>query len=318
MQIGLYSITYLGIWYRGGALSTREFVEQAKRLGYDGIEIDGKRPHGNPMDLDAGARRELRQIAADAGLEIPAVASNNDFSSPIPEHRECQLLMVREQIKLAADLGAKVVRLVLAWPGITIRADGLAQYDVARRRWDEIWRDTTRAEIWDHARAAFREAARIAEGEGVVLALQNHAPVIRHHRDVLDMIAEVDSPAFKACLDVPLLTRQDDEWVRQAALETGALQVHSHFGGEFERSADGKVVQRQISWPRPITNYSAFIRAMKEIGYDGYFCFELCHPVVDARHVPQGREYVDEQAALALEYLRDVMRAEGVYTGGRS
>jgi hypothetical protein len=51
MKIGLYSITYLGIWYRGPALSIEELIERAKRFGYDGIEIDGKRPHGNPLDL---------------------------------------------------------------------------------------------------------------------------------------------------------------------------------------------------------------------------------------------------------------------------
>lgn len=315
MKIGLYSITYLGIWYRGGALPLGEVFRQAKRLGYSGVEIDGKRPHGNPMGLDASARMEIRAIAEAEGLEIPAVASNNDFSSPVPEHRECQVLMVREQIKLAADLGAKVVRLFMAWPGVTYHADGLAQYDLARRRWEEIWRDTSRQEIWGYARDAFREVASVAEQEGVVLALQNHSPVIRHYRDVLDMVAEVDSPAFKVCLDAPLLTCQDDEWVCGAARATGSLQTHSHFGGEFERDGDGRVVQRPLQFGEPETNYRAFIRAMKQIGYDGYFCYEFCHPALNARHEPQDRCYVDEQAALALEYMQGIMRGEGVYEG---
>ena len=313
MKVGLYSITYLGIWYQGGALSLRDCITRARELGYQGLEIDGKRPHGNPMDLDAAARRELRHIAAGEGIEIPAVASNNDFTSPIPEHRECQLLMVREQIRLAADLGAKYVRLFLAWPGITLRG-GLAQYDVARRRWDEIWRDTTRVELWDYARAACRDAARIAEQEGVILALQNHAPVIRHYRDVLDMIAEVDSPAFKACIDVPIEPNQADDYVRDMALATGLLEVHSHFGGEYERDRDGKVVQRQLRWPQPVTNYRAFVRGLRAVGYDGYFCFEFCHPAQNARHEPQGRAFVDEQAALALEFMRGLLAEEQALT----
>ena len=315
MKVGLYSITYLGIWYRGGALSLRDFIVQTRRLGYSGVEIDGKRPHGNPMDLSAGERREIRAITAGEGLDMVAVASNNDFTSPVPEYRECQLLMVREQIKLAADLGAGVVRLFLAWPGVTYRADGLAQYDIARRRWEENWRDTTRLEIWDNARACFREAARIAEEEGVVLALQNHAPVVRHYRDVLEMIAEVDSPAFKACMDIPIEPRQDDEWVWRMARETGDLQVHSHFGGEFERDASGKVIQRQLRFPQPLTNYETYVRALKEVGYSGYFCFEYCHPAVNGRHEMQGREFVDEQATLALEYLKGLLVAEGAYSG---
>ena len=46
MKIGLYSVTYLGIWYDGPALSFEETVKRAKDFGYDGIELDGKRPHG--------------------------------------------------------------------------------------------------------------------------------------------------------------------------------------------------------------------------------------------------------------------------------
>ena len=120
MKIGLYSITYLGIWYRGPALTIKEFISQARRLGYDGVEIDGKRPHGNPMDLDERARAEIRDHLAREGMTLAAIAGNNDFSSPVPEQRECQLLMVREQIRLARDLGAPVVRLFAAWPGVTM------------------------------------------------------------------------------------------------------------------------------------------------------------------------------------------------------
>ena len=54
MKIGLYSITYLGMWYRGAALSLQEMIPLAKKFGYDGIEIDGKRPHGNPLDWPRG------------------------------------------------------------------------------------------------------------------------------------------------------------------------------------------------------------------------------------------------------------------------
>ena len=133
MKISLYTVTYSGIWYDGPGLSFEEIVKRAKEFGYDGIELDGKRPHGNPMDLDPRARERMRKLVEREGLEIPCVAANNDFSSPIPEHRECQLLMVREQARLAADLGAKVVRLFAAWPGVVIR-EGRATYELLRPR----------------------------------------------------------------------------------------------------------------------------------------------------------------------------------------
>ena len=310
MKIGLYSITYLGIWYRGPALTLEEFITQARKLGYEGVEIDGKRPHGNPMDLDAAARTEIREHLQREGLELAAVASNNDFSSPVPEHRECQVLMVREQIRLARDLGAPAVRLFAAWPGVTFR-DGVATYELARPGWQKAFPGTTSEERWEFVRGCLVEVSKVAEDEGIVLALQNHAPVIETYRDMLQLIREVDSPALKACLDLPLLKRQDDAWVQQAALETGSLQALSHFGGEYQRAADGAVVPCKYGGPFAADpNYPAFARAMDEIGYQGFTSYELCHPV----HVPGRRRradlgYAHEQAALALEYMRGILAA---------
>src|SRR5262249_49176588 len=99
MKLGLYSITYLGLWYRGEALPLPAMITRAKQYGYDGIEIDGKRPHGNPLDWPTPRCRELRSIADGEGIDIFAVAANNDFSNPVPEVREAQICYVRDLIR---------------------------------------------------------------------------------------------------------------------------------------------------------------------------------------------------------------------------
>ena len=203
MKVGLYSITYLGIWYDGPALSFEDFVKRARDFGYSGVELDGKRPHGNPMDLDQKSREKMRNILDRAGMEIPCVASNNDFSSPVAEQRECQLLMVREQARLAADLGAKVVRLFAAWPGIP-KHEGFATYDFGRSgfyTFDRPHPYATWLERWNYVKDCLKEAAAFGEEFGVVMALQNHAPLIRHWKDCLDLVQEVNSPWLKVCLD---------------------------------------------------------------------------------------------------------------------
>ena len=63
MKVGLYSITFLGIWYQGKGLTLEELIQRAKRYGYDGVEFDGKRPHANPIDMPTSRCRELRRIA---------------------------------------------------------------------------------------------------------------------------------------------------------------------------------------------------------------------------------------------------------------
>src|SRR5215831_7835026 len=77
VKIGLYSITYGGVWYRGDALTVEDVIGRAKRFGYDGVEIDGKRPHGNPLDMSKAHCRDLHSRAADQGIEIYAVSGNN-------------------------------------------------------------------------------------------------------------------------------------------------------------------------------------------------------------------------------------------------
>jgi len=137
MKIGLYSITYLGCWYRGEALTLADLIRTAKRYGYDGVEIDGKRPHGNPLDWPTTRCQELRRVATDEGIEIHAVAANNDFSNPVPEVREAQICFVRDLIRMTADLGAPTLRIFLAWWGVT-RHPRLASYDITKRQWPVV------------------------------------------------------------------------------------------------------------------------------------------------------------------------------------
>jgi sugar phosphate isomerase/epimerase len=142
---------------------------------------------------------------------------------------------------------------------------------------------------------------------GVTLALQNHEPVIRSYREMLAFIREVNSPALKACLDCPLLARQDDESVREAVRATGELQVHSHFGGEFEEEG-GEAVQREIRHTtRGLINYPAFVDALKEIGYQGYLCYEFCHPCLGPNHELLGLDEVMKQVELAARYMNGLV-----------
>lgn len=298
MKIGLYSITFLGIWYRGRALSLEEVIQRAKKYGYDGVEIDGKRPHGNPLDWPERRCRRLRAMADDQGIEIYSVAANNDFSSPIPEHRECQITYVRELIRMASDFGARTLRVFLAWPGVTKHPE-IANYSVARAIWDVTHEHFSEQETWAWCRESLIECARYAGDAGLTLALQNHRPVIKDYQDVLRMVREVNSPHLKVCLDVPIMPDKSAENIHRAAQAVGSLQVLSHFGGEYERGPDGKVEGARF--------YEDFVRAMREIGYQRYIGYELCHPlpVVDGQTV--GIEYAERNAQLAAEFMRGLI-----------
>jgi sugar phosphate isomerase/epimerase len=309
MKLGLYSITYLGAWYRGRALTLEELIDRARAYGYAGVEIDGKRPHGSPLDWPRRRCQEIQLKAQDAGIEIYAVAANNDFSSPVPEQREGQLTYVRDLIRMTADLGAKTLRVFAAWPGLTMTPEG-ARYTKARQVWRDAHLDTPAEQTWAWCRDGLIEASRWAGDAGVTLALQNHAPVTNNPGDMLRMIREVDSPHLKACLDAPLAAQQEVSSMQDAAREVAGLQVLSHFGGEYERAVNGSVrglVRRPDDTLTPEDYYLDFAIGMQEIGYDGYIGYELCHPIPDVNGVPAGLEFADLNARLAAEYMRGIL-----------
>lgn len=301
VKIGLYSITYGGVWYRGDALTVEQVVDRAARFGYHGVEIDGKRPHGNPLDMSHARCQDLRKRAAGQGLEIYAVAANNDFSSPIPEHRESQLVYARELMRMTSDLGAKVMRVFLAWPGVTLRPEGGGRYDIAQAVWKAEHKDFSDEQTWSWCRQSLTEAARLAGDFGVTLALQNHPPVINHgYIDSLRMVKEIASPNLKICFDARLEHALDEPGVRKALNEIGALQTLWHFGGEFDRDASGITVKGD-------EKALAEALGLFDIGYKGYAGFELCHPLPVVSGQTVGLDFVDKNAQLAAEYMRGIL-----------
>jgi sugar phosphate isomerase/epimerase len=307
MKISLYTISLSGGYYDGPAVPLLDILPLARQWGYDGVELEAKRPHGSPLDLDTGDRQCLRDRAGELGLEISCVAAYNDFSSPIEEHRENELLMVREQIRLAADIGAPIVRVMAAWSGVS-RRDGCITYDVAHYNLDHRFPGTLQVERWNYARECLIEAARMAEDSGVLLALQNHKPVTNTWRDMLAMIEEVDSPALQACLDAPLFDTHSEAAYRDALAATGARMRHSHYGGRFKRTGDGRVVPITTSSGGETDN-ALFMRLAKEVaGFTGHNGYELCSPVlIGHRHA--GLDEALLQSQLAAEYMRSIIDA---------
>lgn len=254
----------------------------------------------NPLDIPKSRCQQLRKLAKDQGIEIYAVAGNNDFSSPIPEHRESQLVYFRELLRMSADLGAPIVRVFLAWPGVTLRPEGGGRYDLARNVWDAAHRDFSEDQTWAWCRQSMSEAARMAGEFGITLALQNHKPVVRGYAETLRMVKEVASPNLKICFDARLEHGLNEKQVRQALNEIGSLQTLWHFGGEYDQDANGITVKGD-------EKALAEMLGLLDIGYKGYAGFELCHPlpVVDGKTV--GIDFVDKNSRLAAEYMRAIL-----------
>jgi sugar phosphate isomerase/epimerase len=313
MKIGLYSITYRGVWYRGGALDVFSLMRLAKAQGWEGLELDAERPHAAPMDLSSDDRKRLRDLSGEIGLPICAISPNCDLSSPVPVQREAMICYTRACIRLAHDVGAPICKIFAAWRGITLY-DGLATYDDTYGYSQYgFWKGDRRRFVVE----ALRELCAVAEDHGIILAMQNHGPdVVNRYQDVLSLIDEVGSPAFKACMDINIEPEADSpEHAREMARASGRLQVHSHFNGEFAQRPDGTVELvaggyfDKGFWGRKVA-YPAYVEALVKAGYDGYFDWEFCHPARE-NGKPADIDYVHNQTRLALQYMQG-LRADAL------
>lgn len=311
MKVGLYSISCSGTWFKDRpALTVEEFIDTAKKFGYDGVEIDLKRPHGSPLDLDEKRCAEIRAYAEKQGLEICGCAANNNFASIVPEHIENELLMVREQIRVTKQLGAKVLRVFACWRGI-VKRDGVATYEIPSQY--HTYYGALDYELRLSIVNSLKEAAKWAEEAGVVLALQNHHPIIDEYTDMLDIVKWVDSPWVKCCLDAPCCgwttEHQSDAYITKAVRDVGDLQMITHANAEFIEHPDGKI--EMISFDphlQPVlTNYPAFIRALKEVGYEGYINYEFCHMPFQGGKVRGYNDYIEDQIRIAQKYFRGLI-----------
>ena len=306
MKFAFLTVTYSGQFYDGRALSLLEQITKARELGFDGISIEAKRPVASPLDLTQRDRHEIRAAAAADGVTLCAVESMSNFASAVMEERENNLAMMRQVIDLAADLEVGIVKVFAAWPGVINDEADTAFYAPYERHsyYKTLYPDDLRR--WRRAVEGLRETADYAASRGIRLALQNHAPVLRTgYEDALAMMREVGRRNVGLCLDVPLFKeRQGDEYVRAAVRACAGHILLTHFGAwNFERRADGEVVQQAAPSVGGEINYRCYLTELRRAGYDGFLVSEYCLPCVRDHRIA-GIDEIDRATAMALAYMK--------------
>jgi len=150
---------------------------------------------------------------------------------------------------------------------------------------------------------------------GVTLALQNHKPLIKDHRDVLRMVRESNSPAFenlpRRSLDAPTKASPRCARLAQAVGSLQSCRTLAVSSTATPTAAYRRGPDRRHHHGRDESILSAdFTRAMHEIGYHGYTSYELCHqlPVVNGETV--GIEFAHQERPACGEFMREIIRTD--------
>jgi sugar phosphate isomerase/epimerase len=292
MQLGLFSISYGGLWGQA-ALDLRAFVRRAADLGYDAVMLAGKRPHLSPLDFDPAAVASLRDDLKAAKVTCAVVAAYTDLSpaaaAEVPVV-EMQIAYVESLCRIAAALGAGVVRVFTAYetPGQGPHAS------------------------WQRVMTVLREMCDRAATHRVTIAVQNHHDVALHTDALLELLHDVGRANCKLGFDAwsPALRGEDlYEAAKRAAPHT-AITTNADYVRlpryryrpdlvNYEPATPDLV--RAVPFGTGFIDYPAFFRGLRDGGFDGVATYEMCSPVRGGGRI----ENIDDYASTYVRWMRE-------------
>jgi sugar phosphate isomerase/epimerase len=268
-------------------LPFEEALDFAAGIGIESVEIasggQSSAPHMRLEELlaDAAKRAAFADAIASRGLRLAAI---NCSAWPLhPVHGEAQVELIRDSIRLASELEVDKIVTMSGCPGDSPRAPTLnwiwspwppEQVDVRQRQWEQA------VEMW-------RDLADFALAHGVErLALELMPLMLAYNVPTLLRLREAVGPVIGATVDPShmLWQRMDPVRVVAALGEHGAVH-HVHlkdielFDDELALSgvldarpwddpAHRSWVFRTVGRGHPASFWSAFLGALRAIGYD--------------------------------------------------
>jgi len=213
MRTALFTVSFAGLWGQD-RLSLEASLDLAAELGYEGVEIMGKRPHLSVLDYSVDDCRRVRERVERLGLRVAAVAAYTDFAggtgaAEVP-FGEMQIAHVSDLADRAATLGCDLVRV-------------FTSYEPASGSFLAAWRTTV-----DALRACCDRAAAL----GVRIGVQNHHDIGVDTAAYLELLSEVDRPNLVPMFDCWSPFLRGEDVVAAARSRRRDLEVALIYGGQ--------------------------------------------------------------------------------------
>jgi len=267
MKVSVHTATFLqqDDWQKYG--TTEDMISLLAKLGFDGIEVvvgetGRKRKHFSPKDYSKAARKKLREFADSKEIEIVILSPYCRFGDPDPAVREREVSNYKEYLALARDLGVDRTRIEL---GVYSR-EGYQQ---------QVQRGLE----------CLKECMTVAEDLGITLALDNHSRVsIAENVKIIGSLGRPE--CLKMNVDCGNAHEAGEDYIN-AVRKWGGLIVHTHVkdstkvGDRWQPADVGKGE----------TDIRGFVRALKGVGYEGYFSIEHFGPNPE-KTLPEELEYL--------------------------
>jgi L-ribulose-5-phosphate 3-epimerase len=222
-RIRLAVSTYSYWHFRTPKYPVEQVIEDAARLGFDGVEI----LHRQMTDESPAYVNRLKQAAFRLGLDLPMLSIHQDFISPKPEERKEAVDHTIRCIDLASRLGISSIRLNSG------RWNTIASFDdLMKVKGDEPPIDGyTDEDAFRWCEEGIKACLPAAERAGVLLALENHWGLTTKTENLLRIHRAVASPWLGINLDTGNYPGDPYPEIEKLAPVASIVQAKTYYGG---------------------------------------------------------------------------------------
>jgi sugar phosphate isomerase/epimerase len=267
-RISLAVSTYSYWHFRTERYPIEQVIEQAARLGFDGVEI----LHRQMTDESPAYVNKLKQAAFRAGLSLPMLSIHQDFVSPKAEERKEAVDHTIRCIQLAVRLGIPSIRLNSGrWN--TIKSFD----DLMKVKGDEPpIEGYTDEDAFRWCIECIQELLPVAEREGVLLALENHWGLTTRTEHLLRIHKSVSSPWLGINLDTGNFPGDPYPEIEKLAPHASIVQAKTYYGGG--------------EWYTLDLDYNRIAATLRKANFRGWVSLEMEGKEDPATAVPKSYE----------------------------
>src|SRR5262245_4439086 len=251
-------------------------IENAARLGFDGVEI----LHRQMESEEKKYLNNLKRLAFSNGLALFFLSIHQNFVLPEKEKRQRDIDHTKKCIDLAHYLGCPAIRLNSGRWGTSgsfqkMLDSGGVETPLPGYKEDDAFK-------W--CIESINECIPHAESAGVIMALENHWGLTTKVDDLLRIYKEVNSPWLAINADTGNFVGDPYPQLEKLAPHALVVQAKTYYGG-------GVYYTREL-------DYTRIAKILRDAGFKGYVSLEM-----------EGKEAADLAVPKSLKILRDAFAA---------
>jgi sugar phosphate isomerase/epimerase len=271
-RIRLAVSTYSYWHFRTPKYPVEQVIEDAARLGFDGVEI----LHRQMTDESPAYVNKLKQAAFRLGLDLPMLSIHQDFISPKAEERQEAVDHTIKCIDLASRLGIPSIRLNSG------RWNTIASFDdLMKVKGNEPpIEGFTDEDAFRWCEEGIKACLPAAERAGVLLALENHWGLTTKTENLLRIHRAVASPWLGINLDTGNYPGDPYPEIEKLAPVATIVQAKTYYGGG--------------EWYTLDLDYKRIAGILRKANFAGWVSLEM-----------EGKEYPATAVPKSLAVLRE-------------